>query len=134
MISLNKFFAITYIATIVSLGVIKAEDTTTEQVSELKQYLNKAKEFVTNIDTEEIKEKLSIAEQCAQKAFTAYPTVNVAAGMFFVGKALTNYQKANNASKYFDKEGTQQLKDTFVRSCNKAGKRNARIGAILLVG
>ena len=66
MISLNKFFAITYIATIVSLGVIKAEDTTTEQVSELKQYLNKAKEFVTNIDTEEIKEKLSIAEQCAQ--------------------------------------------------------------------
>jgi len=156
MISLNKFFAVICMATI-SGCIVKAEPP--KEQSEFEQYLNKAKDgarkvknTIMSIDKEEVKEKISLIDTHAQGFFRTYPKQVLAATWFSAGKALTHYNTANNASRYFAIEkdlstatiakdtlhqiekSTQHCKNSFVRYYNKLGKRNMIVSLFLAGG
>jgi hypothetical protein len=149
MINLNKLF----MSVVVTATIVNAEeaDVFAALTASGKKAVAYVSDYVASIDTEDVQKKAVVVEEKIERFFQANPLMSLALGSFFVGKGLVHYKNSNNVAKYINnnkypmatlskdaasqiENGTQQLKDTFVRHCKKAGRRNAVIGAGLLSG
>ena len=151
----NKFFAIVALmATVSSVVILKAEDgkkdyTTIDFGAKAVELKDQAILALSNIDTDALKGEMVAAEVQVEKLFTQNPAH--IPGLMFLGAGASNYRKTNNASNYFtfkkhpelyeDKVATRNIeklfqssKDSFVKGCKAAGRRNMFAATVLLGG